>query len=145
MDLKNINIALMNSDKTPEEIMLWLEENIPLEYSDPEEIAKSYDYLSKADILSSRTSKRQAFSLQKYYSLAAQGVALSKKKPPTKYVLYNAPKIFYTSKKAVPESIAKAMHVSKREVDMQLIKMLINKNPDLLHKFGLTEDEKENL
>ncbi|MCX6819578.1 MAG: AAA family ATPase [Candidatus Aenigmarchaeota archaeon] len=145
MDLNNINIALMNSDKTPEEIMLWLEENIPLEYNDPEEIATAYDYLSKADILASRTIKRQAFSLQKYYSLAAQGVALSKKKLPTKYVLYNAPRIFYAKRKEVPEKLAKALHVSKRDVDMQLIKLLAEKNPELLQKLGLDEDEKEML
>lgn len=47
---KRARMALMNVDNTPDEVLLWIEENIPYVYYKPEDIAKAYDAISRADI-----------------------------------------------------------------------------------------------
>ena len=39
----------MNADKDPDEIFLWIENNLPLVVKNPENLAKSFDLLSVAD------------------------------------------------------------------------------------------------
>ena len=110
------------------------------------EIAAAYDYLSKADILSSRITKRQAFTLYKYFPVIAQGIAVSKKESSKRFVMYRVPKAFYPKwDNTAAQKIAKELHVSKSEVDLDLIRLVAKKNSDILQKFGLDEDEKASL
>src|SRR3989338_4966091 len=71
--IRNAKAAVSDSDKSPEDILLWLEENIPDEYEDIDEIAAAYDYLSRADLLSARRQSRYSADI------GVLGVAMSKK------------------------------------------------------------------
>ena len=50
-------LSINNVDKDPEEIFTWIEQNIINEYEKPEEIAKAYDAISKADLFRSRINR----------------------------------------------------------------------------------------
>jgi len=46
--------AVDSSDKDPHQLLWWIEENIQNEFADPEEIARAFELLSKADIMKKR-------------------------------------------------------------------------------------------
>ncbi len=88
---KQARDAFENSDADIDEIMLWLDENIPNEYEGGD-IAGAYDALSRADVFRGRIIRRQDWSLLKYaISLATAGVALAKEKPYYKFTPYRPP------------------------------------------------------
>lgn len=72
----------------------WIEENIPLEYEKNEEIAESFQWVSKADVFNGRIRRRQNYSLLKYViALSLAGVALSKKQAYPKFTAYKYPEV----------------------------------------------------
>jgi len=85
-------LAINAADKDPEEIFWWIENNIASEYEKPEEIAKAYDMLSKADIFRKRISSRQNWRFKAYMiDLMTAGVATAKKATYRKFTRYQYP------------------------------------------------------
>jgi len=71
--------AMRRLDETPEFVLMWLDENLPLEYRDPGDLVRGYDMLSRADIFLGRVSRRQQYGLWGYASdLMSAGVAVAK-------------------------------------------------------------------
>jgi len=78
-NIKSIKEKLSNLDLDPNLRLLWINENLPREYLDKNDLANAYDYLSKSDIFLSRTYKRQKYSLWAYAcELMNGGVSASK-------------------------------------------------------------------
>jgi len=137
--LDDARIAVKNCELSPDELLLWLEENVG-EYQNIEDIAIAYDYLSKSDIFRSRIIKRQAWSLQKYFFLFTAGFVLSK----GSVFDYQYPKIMKKNNmSSVAEKISKKLHLSVKEsLEISgLIKLLIERDSSLAKKFSLDEDE----
>jgi len=85
-------LSIQNLDKDPDEIFLWIEQNIINEYEKPEEIAKAYEMLSRADLFKNRIKIRQDWKFEKYMiDLMTAGVALSKKEMYRKFSRYQYP------------------------------------------------------
>ena len=85
-------LAINSADKDPEEIFWWIENNITAEYEKPEEIARAYDALSKADIFRKRISSRQNWRFKAYMiDLMTAGVAVAKKETYRKFTRYQYP------------------------------------------------------
>jgi replication factor C large subunit len=85
-------LAINNVDKDPDEIFWWIENNIANEYEDPEEIAKTYDILSKADLFRQRIKLRQNWKFLAYMiDLMTGGVATAKKEMYRKFTRYQYP------------------------------------------------------
>lgn len=85
-------LSINNADKHPDEIFWWIENNIAREYEDPEEIAKAFDALSKADIFKQRIRKRQNWRFKAYMiDLMTGGVATAKKEMYRKFTRYHYP------------------------------------------------------
>lgn len=85
-------LSIQNTDKDPEEIFLWIEQNIINEYEKSDEIAKAYEMLSRADLFMQRVKKRQDWKFEKYMiDLMTAGVALSKKEMYRKFSRYQYP------------------------------------------------------
>ncbi len=81
-------------DENLDLFLLWLEENVPREYEDAEEIAKAFDALSRADVHRGRVMRRQNWKLLKYVrSVGLGGVALAKKGKYHKFPRYSFPGI----------------------------------------------------
>ena len=119
-----------------EDLIPWIEENIPEEYETSEEVARAYDYLSKADIYTARIMKRQAWSLKKYQlELSTQGVAMSKNQQNRKFISYKRPR-FYWNNDRLLEVVAERTHTSKRKARdyVQLIKALSDIGIDIMEQ-----------
>ena len=72
----------------------WLEENIPKEYEDAEEVAGAYEWMSRGSVFNARIHRRQDYGLGKYArALTLGGVAASKNAPYAKWTGYAFPSI----------------------------------------------------
>ncbi|MCX6706968.1 MAG: replication factor C large subunit, partial [Candidatus Woesearchaeota archaeon] len=58
-DVKIALSAFENIEEKIDEVFLWIDENLPKEYEDPADLARAYDFISKADIMKSRITRWQ--------------------------------------------------------------------------------------
>lgn len=94
-NISNSISVIRDSEKDPEEIFWWLEENVTNEYKDKKEIAKAYDALSRADLFRKWIRIRQNWRLRKYMiDIMAGGVSLAKEEMYKKFTRYRPPKRF---------------------------------------------------
>lgn len=123
------SVALPAYDSVPEDlnkIFMWLDENLPKEYTKPEDLARAYEAMSQADIFFGRIRRWQYYRYYVYcYNLLSAGVALAKDekykgKPdfqrserPLKIWISN---MANTKKKAIAEKVADGTHTSTRRV-----------------------------
>lgn len=93
MNPENARKAFDGVDVDPDMFMLWVEENIPYEYEDLDDIARAYDAISRADVFAGRIHRRQDWGLMKYQlERMTVGVALAKKEMYRKFTRYFFPK-----------------------------------------------------
>ena len=72
--------ALDDVDEETDDVFLWIDENLPKEYTLQEDLARAYDNMSMADVFRGRIRRRQHWRFLVYInSLLTAGVALSKK------------------------------------------------------------------
>jgi replication factor C large subunit len=147
------NMILKTFDETNlkfDEVMLWVEENIPKEYSGTE-LGKAYDKLSKADIFKRRIMRRQHWRFMVYQKyLMSAGVASSKDGSKKGFVDYERSKrilklwmakIKYGKRNSISEKISEKCHVSKKKTIKDIfpyIKLALNSERDYL---DLSEEE----
>jgi replication factor C large subunit len=78
-NIKAIRDNLSNLDVDPKLRILWINENLPKEYIDSNDLANGYTALSKADVFLGRTAKRQNYALWSYAcDIMNGGVATAK-------------------------------------------------------------------
>jgi len=78
-DFKGIKDCILNLDADPENIILWINENLPVEYRDFNDLVKGYEALSEADIFLGRTRRKQNYALWSYAcDIMNGGVAVAK-------------------------------------------------------------------
>ncbi|MCK4522380.1 MAG: replication factor C large subunit [Nanoarchaeota archaeon] len=130
------------------EQLLWLDKNIPEEYTKPEDLARAYDKLSKADIFNRRIRRWQHWRFLVYINaLITAGVAVSKDKKYDKFVQYKPTgrllKIFWANRKnmkrkAIAAKIASYTHTSSREVlkSIDYFRVIFQKNKDMADKIS---------
>lgn len=138
-----------------DEIILWVEENIPAEYHG-EELAKAIHSLSQADLFKGRIYKQQYWRFLVYENiLLSYGVSASKNPlnpSRTGFTSYKKPtrilKIWMNNqktqkKKTIAEKYARYVHVGiKRAMnEFPVIRQVINSNPAIKKELKLNEDE----
>ncbi len=111
-------------DESPEELINWIEENLPLEYTG-EELFEAYKILSDADIFLGRVKRMQFYRLWRYASyLMTTGVQQVKKEAKGGFTRYKSPalwsKIAYARQrreiyKSVLKKIGKYSHMSSKK------------------------------
>ncbi|HIP90341.1 MAG TPA: replication factor C large subunit [Candidatus Nanopusillus sp.] len=136
-------------DMSPTEIVPWIEENIPNEYENLEEIYEAYIWMSNADKFYSRIFRRQYWSLLRYYTvLMYAGVALSKKKRYRKFTRYKMPE--YIKKLAqtknlreqlnkIAQELKEKLHGSTkriREIYLNTLILFLKNRPDLGKRYA---------
>ena len=87
-NIQTIRESMIHLDADPKHVLLWVNENIPNEYRDNNDLAKGYNALSKADVFLGRTYRRQNYGLWSYANdLMNGGVAVAKSRtyPNDKY------------------------------------------------------------
>ncbi len=113
----------MQLDETPEDLIAWMEENLPLDYSG-EDLFRGYMVLSNADIFLSRVRRRQYYRLWKYAGyLITAGVQQVKDEERGGFTKYRRPevwkKLFQTKSRRtkldkILAKIGRKSHLSKK-------------------------------
>ena len=136
-----------------DEIMLWVEENIPAEYSGIE-LAKAIDALSKVDIFKRRIYRQQYWRFLVYENaLLSYAVSSAKKggNPKTGFTSYKKPtrilKMWLNNqkiekKKSIAKKYAAFVHVGEKRAlkEFPMIKPFLL-NPKIQQELKLSEDE----
>jgi replication factor C large subunit len=79
-DASRARRAIDNLDEDPENLILWIDENLPYEYRDPADLARGYEALSRADIWLGRVRRGQVYRFWAYASDAmTAGVAIARR------------------------------------------------------------------
>jgi len=149
----NKTLKIFDSVKMPlDEIILWVEENIPNEYSGIE-LAKAYDRLSKVDVFKGRIYKQQYWRFLVYENaLLSFGISSAKNNIKTGFTSYKKPsrilKIWLNNqrtakKKSIAEKYAEKVHVGKKRAmhEFPIIKQIIKSDPEIQTELKLNEDE----
>lgn len=118
--------AFDNVDEDFDKIFLWIDENLPYEYEDPEDLANAYNYLSKADVFKRRIRRWQHWRFLVYInSFLTAGIATAKKEKYKKFIKYKPTsrilKLWWAKqknmkKKAICQKIAEKTHSSSKRV-----------------------------
>lgn len=150
--------ALDNVDQDIDNVFLWMDENLPAEYSRAEDIARAYDKISKADVYKGRIRRMQHWRFLVYiYALMSAGVAVSKDEKysgspsfkqsqrPLKIYMAN---MKYQKRKSIAEKIASLSHISTRQAlqrDIPYIQSIIRNNKEMgekiIEEFELDKEE----
>lgn len=136
-----------------DEILLWLEENIPKEYKN-ETLARAYYALGNADVFRGRVYSNQSWRFLVYQNIfQSAGVSYAKKVPGTGFTKYERPKRILKiwlhnqkteRKKSISKKYAKFVHCSTKRAlrDFQLLVPVL-RNIEIQNKLKLTEEEIE--
>lgn len=151
-------LQLFDSVNMPlEEIMLWVEENLPSEYSG-EELARALEALSKVDIFKRRIYRQQYWRFLVYENaLLSYGISSSKNRGTLKpgFTSYKKPtrilKIWLNNqriekKKSIARKYSNYVHIGEKRAlrEFPTVKAFLLK-PEIQKELKLSEDEIEYL
>jgi len=148
--------AYENVDMDLDQIVLWLEENIPAEYRG-EDLARAFEALSRADVFKGRIHRQQYWrfmTYQNFFLTAGISAAKGNKSLIDKFTKYNPPKRILkiwminqknAKKKSVAGKFAELTHTSKKRAmkDFNILSLIINSQS--FKDLDLTEQEQEYL
>jgi len=156
---KDIKAAIREAwriDESPDNLILWIDENLPAEYKHMDDLALAYKFLSKADVFLGRIWRRQYYGLWSYASeLMTGGVAVAKQHEYRGFTAYHFPKWlrsmaasrqYRQTKLSIARKIGKAMHCSTKKA-LEMLPMIekLFSNDDLAAritaKLDLNEEE----
>jgi len=138
-----------------DEIILWVEENIPKEYRG-EELARAFELLSKVDLFKGRIYKKQYWRFLVYENIfLSYGISSSKKEFKGGFTSYKKPsrilKIWLNNqknakKKSIAKKYARYVHIGEKRAlnEFPLIKQIL-KNPFIRQELKLGKEEIEYL
>src|SRR5881398_280177 len=79
-DARRAKEAATGLDESPEDLILWVDQNLGHEFSRTDDLVRGYEALSRADIYLGRTRRRQRYGLWSYASeMMSSGVAVARK------------------------------------------------------------------
>ena len=100
-DAKTALETTYNLDESPEDLIHWIDENLPIQYAGKDEgmitdpIRSGYEYISRADLFLGRVQKRQNYLMWRYASvLMTCGTVVSKSQPKRGFVKFNPPSLW---------------------------------------------------
>ncbi len=137
-----------------DEILLWVEENIPYEYKG-KDLAKAYEYLSKADVFKGRIYKQQYWRFLVYENiLLSYGISSAKSHNIPGFTSYKKPdrilKIWLNNqkqakKKSICIKYAKYVHIGEKRAmsEFVIIKQILKSNNEIQKELKLNEEEIE--
>ena len=142
-----------NTELSLDEILLWIEENIPREYKE-ESLLKAYYALSNADIHRGRIYRQQHWRFLLYQNIfQSAGISYAKKIPRSTFTKYERPnrvlKIWMNNqrtakKKTIAQKYARAVHCSVKRVmrDFEILRPILQ-STQIQQKLKLEDDEVE--
>lgn len=133
--IQELRREVWSVDATPEDIVLWIDENLAKEFKHPEDLVRGYDMLSRADIFLGRTKRTQNYGLWSYASdLATAGVMTAKQHDvKTGFVPFGFPQYLMKMSRSrgarqTKDTLALALgghtHASKRKTRQHMVPVL---------------------
>jgi replication factor C large subunit len=160
-NIQSIRESVTHLNEDPKLLLLWLNENLPKEYIDTNDLVKGYNALSKADIFLGRTQKSQNYKLWSYScDIMNGGIAMAKThnypndsyKFPTWLKMKKTIKNTSDNKESIIKKIHTDMHNSNKKTKDFLLSYFIHmfRNDTYFaiktkNKYNLTENEIEYL
>ncbi len=118
--------ARMASEVSDDLLFQWIDENLPLQFKESNELAAAFEQLSRADIFNGRILNRQYWGFLRYSSdLMTAGVSFAAVHPSHEFVMYRFPTLLSklsassadrNMKKQIAGKMQKKLHASKREI-----------------------------
>ncbi len=150
--------AFDQTDTDVNECFLWLEHNLAKEYTNPEDRARAYDILSRADVFRGRIRRQQHWRFLSYiFELITGGIAVAKdersKSPPKYEQTSRLLKIWqanmrYAKRKSIAHKLAESTHSSSKIAlhhTLPWLQVVCKKKPDtakqLAEELDLDDDE----
>ncbi|MGD0057451.1 MAG: replication factor C large subunit [Methanomassiliicoccales archaeon] len=151
-------IIMMEVNEAPEYVLLWLDENLPIEYRKPEDLERGFHCLARSDIFLGRVGRRQYFGLWSYASdLMSYGVNVAKESQYREYTRYRFPlylmkmsrtRALRSVKESISLKLGAACHMSSSAIAENLLpyfNWLFQRDKDfriaMAIKFGLDSEE----
>lgn len=140
-----------NTELSLDEILLWIEENIPREYKE-EALLKAYIALGNADVHRGRIYRKQHWRFLLYQNIfQSAGIAYAKKLPRSTFTKYERPKRVLkiwlnnqktAKKKTIAQKYAKAVHCSVKRAmrDFDILRPILQ-NQTIQQQLKLEDDE----
>jgi replication factor C large subunit len=129
--IEELRKEVWDVDATPDDLVMWVDENLPKEYRDPRDLVAGYEMLSRADLFLGRTRRTQDFALWAYASeLGTLGVMASRSRDYREFVPFGFPaylsrmgrtKGVRQTKDQLADSLGRATHCSKRKARMEQV------------------------
>jgi len=151
---KEITRVYDNTKMDLNEITLWIEENLPLEYKG-QALARAHDYLSKADLFKGRIYRQQYWRFLVYQNFfLSAGISASTKLKNNQFAKYKRPtrilKIWISNqknakKKSITIKYAKLTHMSKKKANREAFLFPLILSQQAQKKLDLNEKEQEYL
>lgn len=155
-DMREALNATYSLDENPEDLIGWVDENLPREYADGD-LERGFEALSRAAIYLGRTRRRQVYGMWRYAGfMMVCGVNRSRRgryggysrySPPTYWQKLGRTKSARTLRDSVAAKVGKACHTSKAEARssyLPLIQFLFDRDEyavKLSAELKLEEDE----
>lgn len=122
--------VLENVDLEPRDVIHWIDENMPKEYSSPKALARGYEHLSRADVFQGRIMKRQHWRFLAYINdLLTAGISSAKEERNSEFVAYRQTMRFLrlwqakmknAKKKEIAQKLAQKTHTSNSVAEHQI-------------------------
>lgn len=129
--VEEVRKEVWSVDATPEDLALWVDENMAKEYRDPEDLVRGYQMLSRADVFLGRTRKTQNYGLWSYAGeLATLGVMTARQREYTGFQHFGFPqwlskmgrsKGMRQAKDELALLLGRATHTSKRKSRLETV------------------------
>ncbi|CAD6492231.1 MAG: Replication factor C large subunit [Candidatus Argoarchaeum ethanivorans] len=130
-DISEIYHSTFQLDETPENLIHWIDENLPIAYKHPHDLVNSFEVLSRADMFLGRVRRRQNYRMWKHASLLMSGgIAVSKTRkyemftrfqPPSTWRRLAQTKNMRNTRDAISLKVGRRCHVSKEFARAELI------------------------
>lgn len=155
-DFKLLKEVFSNFDGDFNDVFLWIDYNLPLEYENTNSLAEAYENISIADVYNGRIRTWQYWRYLVYVNLFLScGVGLSKEEANKKFIKYQQSsrilKIWMANRKnakrdSIAEKISKKIHWSKKKTIKNFkFYQIMAQNKNFLKSFskeiGLEKDE----
>ena len=151
--VENALPALDDVDAEMNEIFLWIDENLPKEYTSAKALAKAYEHLSRADIFQGRITRQQHWRFLVYITnLLTAGISSAKEQKNPQFTPYKPTmrllriwqaKMKYAQKKEIAAKIARVTHSSKKIALQHFPYIKLITTPALIHELQLSAEEEE--
>lgn len=150
--------ALNNLDIPMNEVMLWLDENLPKEYTLPADLYQAYDKLSQADVFNGRIRKQQHWRFLIYVNnFLTAGISAAKSQKNPNFIQYSQTKrilklwqakMRHAKKKDLAAKIALKTHSSQKRAisDVGYFKVIFQNSvyqQEFIDQFDLSKEEVE--